>query len=144
MEENKKVLKPAAKKAGMHVRSKKKTAVARAVIKKGTGKIKINKMGLDCYAQGHIIEMIKEPIMIASDIIPEFDISVNVTGSGVMSRATCVRSAIAKAIVKAKGKKYKDLFLLYDRSLLVDDVRKVESKKPLGRKARGKRQHSKR
>ena len=55
-----------------------------------------------------------------------------------------VRSCIAKAIVKAKGKKYKDLYLAYDRSMLVDDVRKVESKKPLGRKARKKKQHSKR
>ncbi|MDD3160270.1 MAG: 30S ribosomal protein S9 [Candidatus ainarchaeum sp.] len=142
--EDKKVIKPAAKKAGMHVRSKKKTAVARAVIKKGSGKVKINKMGLDCYAQGHVLSMIKEPLMIASEVIPEYDILVNVTGSGAMSRANAVRSVIAKALVKAKGKKYKDLFLQYDRTLLVDDVRKVESKKPLGRKARGKKQQSKR
>jgi small subunit ribosomal protein S9 len=61
-----------------------------------------------------------------------------------MSQASAIRSCIAKAIVKAKGKKFKELFTAYDRMLLVDDVRRVESKKPLGRKARKKKQHSKR
>ena len=74
----------------------------------------------------------------------EFDIDISVNGSGFMSRAVAVRSCIAKALVKAKGKKLKETFTAYDRTLLVDDVRKVESKKPLGRKARKKRQHSKR
>ena len=143
MEEKKKV-KIATKKAGMQVVSKKKTAVVRATIKKGTGKIKINKMSLDAYAQGHIREMIGEPIRIAEDTINEFDISIIAKGSGRMSQAFAIRSSIAKAIVRAKGKKYKDLFMLYDRALLVDDVRKVEAKKPLGTKARKKKQKSKR
>lgn len=140
----KKKIKPATKRAGMHVRAKKKTAIARAAIKKGAGKLKINKMGIDAYAEGHLKEMILEPIKIAGDIAKEFDIKVNVNGSGRISQAFAVRSAIAKAIVRAKGKKLKELFLLYDRALLVDDVRQVESKKPLGRKARKKKQQSKR
>jgi len=36
------------------------------------------------------------------------------------------------------------LFTAYDRTLLVDDVRRVETKKPLGRKARRHKQKSKR
>jgi small subunit ribosomal protein S9 len=140
----KKKVKPATKRAGMHVRAKKKTAVARATIKKGSGKVKINKMNLNIYAEGHLLEMIKEPLMIAEEDAKEFDIKVNVNGSGRISQATAVRSAIAKALVRAKGKKLKDLYLLYDRSLLVDDVRKVESKKPLGTKARKRKQQSKR
>ncbi len=140
----KKKIKPATKRAGMQVKSKKKTAIARATIKKGKGIIKINKINLEVYAEGHIKEMIKEPIRIAEENAKEFDIIVNVKGSGRMSQAVAIRSAIAKALVRAKGKKLKDLFLLYDRTLLVDDVRKVESKKPLGRKARSKKQKSKR
>jgi len=143
-EVEKKRIKPATKRAGMQVKSKKKTAIARATIKKGKGIIKINKMNLEIYAEGHILEMIKEPIKIAEENVKEFDINVTVKGSGRMSQAVAIRSAIAKAFVRAKGKKLKDLFLLYDRSLLVDDVRKVESKKPLGRKARSKKQKSKR
>jgi len=143
-ETTKKKIKPATKRAGMTASAKKKTAVARAVIKKGTGKIKINKMSLDAFASGHLKEMIMEPLRIAEDTTKEFDISVTVRGSGQMSQVTAVRSAIAKVIVRAKGKKYRELFLAYDRNLLVDDVRNVETKKPLGPKARARKQSSKR
>jgi small subunit ribosomal protein S9 len=144
MEDEKKKIKPATKRAGMTVRAKKKTAVARASIKKGTGKVTINNITLDAYAQGIVRELIYEPIKLANEVMNEVDIEVNVKGSGFMSQAAAARSAIAKAIVRAKGKKYKELFLAYDRMLLVDDVRKVESKKPLGRKARKRKQASKR
>ncbi|MFA5764402.1 MAG: 30S ribosomal protein S9 [archaeon] len=140
----KKKIKPATKKAGMQVSAKKKTAVARAMIKKGTGKVKINHINLEAYAQDTLRSMIKEPLKIAEEVAGEFDINVTVKGSGSISQAFAVRSVIAKAIVRAKGKKFKDLFLLYDRTLLVDDVRRVESKKPLGTKARAKKQQSKR
>ena len=143
-EKVKKRSKPAAKRAGMTVKAKKKTAVARAVIKKGKGKITVNNMNLDSYTDGYKLAYIKEPLEIAGDVVDEFDIKIIVKGSGYMSQAVVIRSAIAKAIVRAKGKKYKDLFQSYDRMLLVDDVRKVESKKPLGRKARKKWQSSKR
>ena len=140
----KKRVKPATKRAGMHVRAKKKTAVARAVIKKGKGTIKINHMNIDIYAEGNLKTLILEPVKIAGEIAKEFDININVKGSGRISQAVATRSAIAKALVRAKGKKLKELFLLYDRNLLVDDVRQVETKKPLGPKARAKKQHSKR
>jgi small subunit ribosomal protein S9 len=138
------IKKTATKKAGMIERAKKKTAVARAVIKKGDGKIKINNMSINAYVEGHLKEMIMEPIKIAGEDAKSFDIKINVKGSGRISQVFAVRSAIAKALVRAKGKKLKELYLLYDRTLLVDDVRKVETKKPLGKKARKKRQQSKR
>jgi len=143
MEDEKKI-KPAAKKAGMIVKSKKKFAVARAVIKKGTGVVKVNRMNLLAYAKGYIGALVMEPVRLAGDVAKEYDIEVTVSGSGFMSQAIAVRSCIAKALVKAKGKKLKDIFTAYDRALLVDDVRRVESKKPLGRKARKKKQKSKR
>ncbi len=131
-------------KKGNVIKAKKKTAIARTIIRKGTGKIKINHLSMDAYAKGYIKDIIMEPIKLAGEELKDYDIIVQVQGSGYMSQAMAVRSCIARAIVKAKGKKYKDLFLSYDRSMLVDDVRKVESKKPLGRKARKKKQHSKR
>jgi small subunit ribosomal protein S9 len=143
MEDEKKI-KPAAKRAGMTVKAKKKTAIARATVSKGNGAIKINKININAYARGYVKDLLLEPVRLAGDIIKELNIDVSVTGSGFMSQAVAVRSCIAKAIVKAKGKKYKDLFTAYDRALLVDDVRRVESKKPLGRKARKRKQHSKR
>lgn len=143
MEEEKK-LKPAAKKAGMIVKSKKKSAIARAVIRKGNGTIKINKINVNAYSKGYVKELLLEPIRLAGDLAKEYNIDVTVAGSGFMSQAVAVRSCIAKALVKAKGKKLKDLYTAYDRALLVDDVRRVESKKPLGRKARRRKQKSKR
>ncbi len=144
MEEDNKKLKPAAKKAGMIVKAKKKSATARAVIRKGNGTIKINGMNIHAYAKGYVKELLLEPVRLAGETLKEFNIDINVKGSGFMSQAVAVRSCIAKALVKAKGKKLKDIFTAYDRTLLVDDVRRVESKKPLGRKARKKKQKSKR
>ena len=143
MEDEKKI-KPAARKAGMIVKAKKKSAVARAVIRKGTGTIKVNKINVNAYTKGYVKELILEPIRLAAEAAKEFDIEVTVCGSGFMSQAVAVRSCIAKALVKAKGKKLKELFTAYDRTLLVDDVRRVETKKPLGRKARRHKQKSKR
>lgn len=131
-------------KKGNVLKAKKKTAIARATVKKGSGRVKINHISVDAYAKGYVKDLIMEPVLLAGTDVKEYDIDVNVTGSGFMSQAMAVRSCIAKALVKIKGKKCKDLFLAYDRSMLVDDVRKVESKKPLGRKARKKKQHSKR
>jgi small subunit ribosomal protein S9 len=143
MEDEKKI-KPAAKKAGMTVKSKKKTAIARGVIRKGKGVIKVNRTNLNAYARGYVLDLLMEPSRLAGDAAKEFDIDITVNGSGFMSQAVAVRSCIAKALVKAKGKKLKETFAAYDRTLLVDDVRRVETKKPLGRKARKKKQHSKR
>ncbi len=140
----KKRVKPASKRAGMTVRAKKKSAVARAVIKKGNGKVKINHINIEAYPNKQIRNLVMEPIIISGDGLEGYDIELNVSGSGFMSQAVAIRSAIAKAIVRAKGKKYKELFLAYDRTLLVDDMRQVESKKPLGPKARARKQKSKR
>ena len=64
MEDEKKV-KPAAKRAGMIVKSKKKSAVARAVIYKGNGTIKVNKLNLNAYAAGYI----KEPVVLVDGTV---------------------------------------------------------------------------
>ena len=62
-----------------------------------------------------------------------------------MSQAVAARASIAKALVGyLKDEKLKKKFIAYDRMLLVDDSRRVEPKKPLGPKARKKKQHSKR
>ena len=62
-----------------------------------------------------------------------------------MGQAVAARSAIAKALFEFKpSEKLRQSFLAYDRLLLVDDPRRVETKKPLGTKARKKKQKSKR
>ena len=75
----------------------------------------------------------------------EVDIQVNVKGGGNIAQAIAARTAIAKALIAyTKSDKLKERMLKQDRSLLVDDSRRKEAKKPLGRGARAKKQLSKR
>ena len=119
--------------------------MARAVVKKGNGKIKINKRDIGLFEPRHLREFIEEPTQILPEIAKEVNIDINVKGGGFMGQASAARSAIAKSLVLySKDEKAKQALLAYDRLLLVDDVRRVESKKPLGTKARKKKQKSKR
>ena len=145
MAEEKVVKKKKRRKTGINTKSKKKTAVARAVIRKGTGRIKLNKVELETVMPDRVRKFIKEPIILAGDSAKNADLNVNVKGGGFMGQAVAARSAIAKALVEfSKDKKLKEKFLGYDRLLLVDDPRRKEAKKPLGPRARAKKQKSKR
>jgi len=122
---------------------KRKTAIARASVKKGTGLIRINKIPVELYEPEIARWKILEPINIAKDHINKINIDVNVKGGGFMSQASAVRTAIAKGILEFTGDpSLKISFLDHDRSLLVSDSRRKEPKKPLGRGARRKRQKS--
>jgi len=127
------------------VKAKKKTAVARAKVRKGSGKITINGRSIEMIQPKQLLEFVKEPLALAESDGIGLDIDVQVKGSGYMSQATAARAAIAKAIVEFSGnEKLKNKMLAYDRMLLVDDFRRVEPKKPLGKKARSRKQKSKR
>ncbi|MFH1586944.1 MAG: 30S ribosomal protein S9 [Candidatus Diapherotrites archaeon] len=143
--EEKKAKKKKSRKKGITTKAKKKRAVARAVIKRGNGAIRINRRKLDVVSPRYVRELIQEPMTLAGDLANEVDISVNVRGGGFMGQAVAARGAIAKALLEFKSdEKLREKFIAYDRLLLVDDVRRVEPKKPLGPKARKKKQQSKR
>jgi len=128
---------------GITSKSKKKTAIARAVIRKGKGTIRVNRINLNVYGSRYIRELIKEPLEIVEPLNSEVDIDINIQGGGAMAQALSARTAIAKALVNYYGeKKLKEKLLKYDRNLLVDDARRKEPKKPLGRGARAKKQLS--
>lgn len=130
---------------GFNSKAKKKEASARALIKAGKGIIKINNRNIITFEPRYVRMLIEEPLMIAGDLRNEIDINVDVHGSGFMSQAIAARGAIAKAIIEFTGdEKLRDTYLEYDRMLLVDDVRRKEAKKPLGKGARSKKQKSKR
>lgn len=133
------------KKGGVYTKAKRKTAVARAVIKKGRGHVTINNRLIDVLQPAYVRTLISEPLKIAGDACRDVDIDVNVHGGGFMGQAISARGAIAKALVEyTNDSKLKQRMLAHDRMLLVDDVRQVEPKKPLGPKARRKKQKSKR
>lgn len=125
-------------------KGKKKTAVARVRIRIGSGVIKINKTPLGILKPAYAKEIILEPIQIAREVLGEdfandLDIKANVKGGGIMGQAQACRTALGKALVKwSKSDKLKKRYLDYDRSLLIDDIRKKEPKKFLRKGARAR------
>ena len=126
------------------VSGKRKTAIAKATIKKGEGQVLINKIpyeNLDFFK----ILIIREPIEIAKKVLREFnfDIKVNVRGGGSESQISSSRLAIARALVEFTGsEELKKAYSKYDKNLLVADTRRKEAYKPGDSKARRKRQSS--
>lgn len=125
----------------IHTSGKRKRAVARATLKLGKGKIKVNKVLLDNFTPKLARLKLREPLLLAGDIANNVDININVFGGGIMGQAEASRLAIARALVKY-DKKLEETFLKYDRHLLVADVRYKETYKPGDSKARKKRQKS--
>jgi len=115
----------------------------RATVQKGKGLIRINKKPVELYEPEIARWKILEPIKIAEKHIDKVNIDVNVAGGGFMSQANAVRTAISRGLIEfTADPNLKLAFLDHDRSLLVNDSRRKESKKPLGRGARKKRQKS--
>jgi small subunit ribosomal protein S9 len=122
---------------------KRKTAIARATIKDGKGRIKINNVPLEILEPELARLKMMEPLELAGDRVVKVDIDVNVNGGGVMGQATATRTAIARGLVDYfEDEELRIKFKAFDRSLLVNDPRRSEPKHPLGRGARKKRQKS--
>ena len=133
------------------VNGKRKTAIAKATIQPGSGKVFINKKpyeNLDFFRKLRI----EEPLAVAKRVLGEIktDISINIKGGGSESQIEAARLAIARALLKYEelsGDKdiairLKNEFTNYDKNLLVADTRRKEANKPGDSKARSKRQKS--
>jgi small subunit ribosomal protein S9 len=122
---------------------KRKTAIARATIRPGKGVVRVNSVPLEIYPNEMARMKISEPILLYPKAIEGLDIAIDVNGGGIMGQAEAVRTALARGIIRwHNDPQIKDLFLSYDRTLMVNDSRQKESKKPHGRGARKKFQKS--
>jgi len=122
---------------------KRKTAIARATLKAGKGVIRVNSVPLEQYGTDVTRMKISEPILLYPNGVNGVDVTIDVAGGGVMGQAEAVRTALARGILLWHNEpQIKDLFLSYDRTLLVNDSRQKETKKPHGRGARKKFQKS--
>jgi len=110
---------------------KRKTAIARAIIRPGKGRVFINNIPLEIYPIEMARWKILEPLLLAGDDIRNsVDIHVNVRGGGVMAQADAARIAIARGLVElTKNEELKKLFLEYDKTMLSGDPRQAEPKK---------------
>ncbi|MEA1924339.1 MAG: 30S ribosomal protein S9, partial [Candidatus Altiarchaeota archaeon] len=112
---------------------KRKTAIARASISKGKGKIKINSVSLETYGTQIVRMKINEVLVIASGYInmDKIDIKVKVEGGGFMGQMDAIISSIAKGLVEwSKDEKLHNAYLEYDRTIIAGDHRQTEPHKP--------------
>ena len=126
------------------ISGKRKTAIAKATISKGKGRVLVNKVPYENFDFFKRL-IISEPIEITKKTLGNFnfDISVNVKGSGKESQIAASRLAIARALVEfTKSEGLKKDFGDYDKNLLIADTRRKEACKPGDSKARRKRQKS--
>ncbi|WFD24317.1 40S ribosomal protein S16 [Malassezia equina] len=130
---------------------KKKTATAVAHAKEGKGQIRLNGQPISLVQPEALRWKAYEPILVVGeDKFSTVDIRIRVSGGGHTSQVYAIRQAIAKALVAYYAKYYdaasalelKQLFVSYDRTLLIADPRRCEPKKFGGRGARARRQKS--
>lgn len=118
------------KKKGIQAIGKRKKAVARANITEGNGKIRINSIPLDLVEPRYSRMRIKEALILAGNLADQVDIDVNIKGGGVWGQTDAARTAIANALVGwSKSEELKNIYLKYDRSLLISDSRRTEPHK---------------
>ena len=120
---------------------RRKTAVARVYMSKGSGKIVVNKKEMKVMFPIDVLQgKINQPFIL-TDTVGQFDIKVNVMGGGINGQAEAIRLGISRALVELSSD-YKPL--LKAEGLMTRDPRMVERKKPGQPKARKKFQFSKR
>jgi small subunit ribosomal protein S9 len=125
----------------IHKIGRRKTAVARAYVSQGTGKITINKKELNTYFPTATLQYkVNQPLVLTSND-GNFDIKVNVFGGGITGQAEAIRLAISRAMCELDAE---NRLILKPEGLLTRDPRMVERKKFGQKKARKKFQFSKR
>ena len=120
---------------------RRKTAVARIYMKKGSGNITINNRDYKEYFNLATLQyVVTQPLAIAQ-VEGEYDIKVNLDGGGMTGQAEALRLAISRALCEINPEVRP---ALKAKGLLKRDPRMVERKKPGQPKARRRFQFSKR
>ena len=120
---------------------RRKTAVARVFIKPGSGNIVVNGKPVDQFFSRETGRMIVRQPLVLTNFVDTFDILVNVTGGGESGQAGAVRHGITRALIDYDAELKSPL---KKAGLVTRDAREVERKKVGFRKARRRKQFSKR
>jgi small subunit ribosomal protein S9 len=120
---------------------RRKSAVARVFIKPGKGSIIVNDRPVDSFFSRETGRMVvRQPLELTGNLTT-FDIIVNIHGGGESGQAGAVRHGITRALMD-----YDPTLkpILSNAGLVTRDAREVERKKVGLRKARRRKQYSKR
>ncbi|MFZ9528014.1 MAG: 30S ribosomal protein S9 [Burkholderiales bacterium] len=120
---------------------RRKSAVARVFLKPGKGAIVVNGKPVDEFFSRETGRMVVRQPLALIEKLDSFDIAVNVTGGGESGQAGAVRHGITRALID-----YDETLkpVLRKAGLVTRDAREVERKKVGLRKARRRKQFSKR
>ena len=124
-----------------HEVGKRKSSQARAYVRKGSGKIIVNKRPMEEYFSRPTSQLVVQQPLVLTNNLGKWDIYVNVRGGGPSGQAGATRHAIAKAILAIDPTTRP---VLKKEGLLTRDSREVERKKPGRPGARRRFQFSKR
>ncbi|MBA2763712.1 MAG: 30S ribosomal protein S9 [Thermoleophilaceae bacterium] len=120
---------------------KRKTAVARVILKPGSGNYTINRRTLEENFPRPTLQRIAQDPLKATGNDTRMDVVARIHGGGVASQAAALRHGIAKALVEADPNLRGEL---KRRGFLTRDARVKERKKAGLKKARKRPQFSKR
>ena len=122
---------------------KRKSAIARATIRKGQGLLRFNGMPLELVEPEIVRQKIQEPLLMVGDRGRLVNLPAQAQVGGSLGQASAARTAVARALVAwLKDDALRTTFRHYDRTLLVNDPRRKLPKRPGGRGARARRQKS--
>ncbi|WP_455278177.1 30S ribosomal protein S9 [[Eubacterium] cellulosolvens] len=131
------------KKKVMIISGKRKTAVAKAVLKSGAGKITFNNYPINLVNPETARMKLMEPLIVAGEKAKSIDIKIKAQGGGVVGQAEAARIAIARGLIRwTKSAQLKRALRNQDRAMLAGDPRRAESKKFGGPGARRRKQKS--
>jgi len=120
---------------------RRKSSVARVILKPGTGQIRVNKRPVEVFFPRETLRMIIRMPLELTSMMNRFDVICNVQGGGMTGQAGAVRHGIARALTVADS----DLRgVLKKEGFLTRDPREKERKKYGQKGARARFQFSKR
>ncbi len=120
---------------------RRKSSVARVFLKSGKGNIVVNNKPADEYFSRETSRMILRQPLALTENLENFDIKINVIGGGESGQAGAVRHGITRALIDYDAGLKSDLS---KAGYVTRDAREVERKKVGFRKARRRKQFSKR
>jgi small subunit ribosomal protein S9 len=122
---------------------KRKTSLAKATVREGNGRIRINGQPLEIVQPDIARLRMQEPLLLFGDGWLRYDIRVTVRGGGFMGQADAARMAIATGLIEmSQDFEARSRMLEHDRTMLVGDPRRTEPKKFGGPSARSRFQKS--
>ena len=125
------------------VTGKRKTAIARAIVRNGSGNVFVNGIPLSTLTPEIARMKVYEPIMLSGERSKGIDVHVKVNGGGFMGQAEAARMAVAKGLVQwTRSSELRKTIANYDRTMLAGDPRRKEPKKFGGPGARRREQKS--